>query len=69
VPQASFDGPTGISPKSHAAIKDVVRRHKLEAHEVSEASKRAHANGCKLNAYGRVIVVACISGDLLLYEN
>lgn len=68
---AGSSSPAGITPRSLAVLRDLVKQHKqvVEPQQLGEAVQRARAAGCKLHAYGRVIVVASASGELLLYEN
>jgi hypothetical protein len=67
-------GPTGhtqvvVPLKSVAAIKDALHQCQADPMQLREAARHSYAEACKMHAYGRVLVVASLSGELLFYEN
>jgi hypothetical protein len=59
-----------VSARSTAAIKDLLKAFKVDPKAgFKDAAQSAHAEGCRLAAFGQVIVVASIDGVIQLYEN
>jgi hypothetical protein len=50
-------------------VKAVLKTFKRDPSEAEEAVRRARATGCNMAAFGQVILVATLSGELLVYEN
>lgn len=70
--QGSADAPATILPaKSVVSVKAALKECGVAvgAQAVTEAARRAYAEGRKMHAFGRVIVVATLTGELCLYEN
>jgi hypothetical protein len=58
------------SPKSIAAVQHVLKSFKIDIKTgTKEAVQSARQEGCKLAAFGQVIVVASIDGIIQLFEN
>lgn len=59
-----------VSPKSSAAIKELLKSLRLDPRAgYRDAVASARAEACKLTAYGQCIIVAGIDGSIQLFEN
>lgn len=67
--QDSAAGPVVVPGKSVAAVKEALKRSGADQNLLPEAAQRAYTEGCKMRAWGRMIVVATLTGELHLYEN
>lgn len=68
--QATAEAPaTVVPPKSAAALRAVLKDCAATNTTVRDAAKHAYSEGRKMDAFGRVIVVATLTGDLCLFEN
>lgn len=68
--QGSGEAPATVLPaKSVTAVRAALKECGVAAAGVAEAARRAYAEGRKMHAFGRVIVVATLTGELCLYEN
>ena len=69
--QGTAGGPVVVPPKSVAAVRDALKDCQQEPRPevVRSAAERAYATGGELHAFGRVIVVATVTGELHFFEN
>jgi hypothetical protein len=68
--QATSEAPaTVVPPKSATAIKAALKDCAATKTTLRDAARRAYKEGRKMDAFGRVIVVAMLTGELCLFEN
>lgn len=59
----------GVTAKSLTVVKDLLKKCNMDAAAYMPAVEHACATACRMQAWGKVIVVASVTGDLLLFEN